>query len=125
MTLRELAADHRRFGYLRLGYHLAPEGMFLNHTKLPRVFSVEGLQTRRRSSRKRALGARAPITIPEWANQRWSPDKVYDSCIHGWRCQILCVVDDFSRKCLALVVGTSISDARVARKLAPPSASAA
>ena len=72
---------------------------------------------RRRGGRKRALGTRAPITIPQGLNQRWSLDFVSDSFICGRRFRILCVVDDFSRGCLALVADTSISGAMVAREL--------
>jgi len=36
--LRELAAERRRFGYRRLGYLLAREGMTPNHKKLRRIY---------------------------------------------------------------------------------------
>jgi len=72
---------------------------------------------RRRSGRKRALGTRAPMTIPQGPNQRWSLDFVSDSFICGRRFRILCVVDDFSRECLGLIADTSISGARVSREL--------
>ena len=117
VRLRELAAERRRFGYRRLGYLLAREGMPPNHKKLLRIYREEGLRVRRRSGRKRALGTRAPMTIPQGPNQRWSLDFVSDSFICGLRFRILCVVDDFSRECLALVADTSISGARVAREL--------
>ena len=116
--LRELAAERRRFGYRRLGYLLAREGIAPNHKKLLRIYREEGLRVRRRSGRKRALGTRAPMTIPQGPNKRWSLDFVSDSFICGRRFRILCVVDDFSRECLALVADTSISGARVARELA-------
>ena len=54
---------------------------------------------------------------PARAEPRWSLDFVSDSFICGRRFRILCVVDDFSRECLALVADTSISGARVAREL--------
>lgn len=57
------------------------------------------------------------MTVPQGPNQRWSLDFVSDSFICGRRFRILCVVDDFSRECLALVAYTSISGARVAREL--------
>ena len=44
-------------------------------------------------------------------------DFVSDSLACGRRFRILCVVDDFSRECLALVADTSLSGARVAREL--------
>jgi putative transposase len=44
-------------------------------------------------------------------------DLVSDTLISGRRIHILAVVDDFTRECLALVVDTSLSGARVAREL--------
>ncbi|WP_373290315.1 IS3 family transposase [Neoroseomonas lacus] len=115
--LRELAAERRRFGYRRLGYLLAREGLSPNHKKLLRIYREEGLKVRRRGGRKRALGTRAPMMLPQGPNQRWSLDFVSDAFGCGRRFRILCVVDDFTRECLALVADTSLSGARVAREL--------
>ena len=115
--LRELAAERRRFGYRRLGYLLAREGMRPNHKKLLRFYREEGLRVRRRGGRKRALGTRAPMALPQGPNQRWSLDFVSDSLVCGRRFRILCIVDDFTRECLALVADTSLSGIRVAREL--------
>jgi putative transposase len=115
--LRELAGERRRFGYRRLGYLLAREGLVPNHKKLLRIYREEGLKVRRRGGRKRALGTRAPMTLPQGPNQRWSLDFVSDAFGCGRRFRVLCVVDDFTRECLALVADTSLSGARVAREL--------
>ena len=130
LRLRELAAERRRFGYRRLGYLLAREGLTPNHKKLLRIYREEGLRVRRRGGRKRALGTRAPMTVPQGPNQRWSLDFVSDSFICGRRFRVrfsscprhdcaasLCVVDDFSRECVGLIADTSISGTRVAREL--------
>jgi len=85
--------------------------------KLRRLYAEEKLQVRRRGGRKRALGTRAPMTIPQGPNQRWSLDFVADAFIDGRRFRILTVVDDFTRECLALVADTPLSGARVAREL--------
>ena len=115
--LREIAAERRRFGYRRLGIMLAREGLVMNHKKLLRLYREENLRVRRRRGRKRAMGTRAPMTLPQGPNQRWSLDFVSDTLISGRRIRILAVVDDFTRECLALVVDTSLSGARVAREL--------
>ena len=57
------------------------------------------------------------MAIPQRPNQRWSLDFVSDALADGRRLRILCVIDDFSRECLATVVDTSISGIRVAREL--------
>ena len=115
--LRELAGERRRFGYRRLGILLAREGMTMNHKRLYRLYREEGLAVRRRRGRKRATGTRAPMTIPQGPNQRWSLDFVADALVWGRRFRVLAVVDDFTRECLTLVVDTSIGGTRVVREL--------
>jgi putative transposase len=120
--LREIAAVRRRFGDRRL--HVLPrrEGRVLNHNvlnhkKLRRLYAEERLQVRRRGGRKRALGTRAPLTLPQGPNQRWSLDFLHDQLSDRRRFRILAVVDDFTRECLALVADTSLSGQRVGREL--------
>jgi len=43
-----------------------------NHKKLRRIYAKERLQVRHRGGRKRALGTREPLTLPQDPNQRWS-----------------------------------------------------
>jgi len=117
VRLRELAASRRRFGYRRLHILLDREGSHMNLKKLRRLYAEERLQVRRRGGRKRALGTRAPMTIPQGPNQRWSMDFVSDALADGRRFRILVVVDDFTRECLCLVADTSLSGRRVAREL--------
>jgi len=89
----------------------------MNHKRLRWLYREERLQVRRRGGRKRALGTRAPMTMPQAANQRRSLDFLSDSFTDGRRFRILAVVDDFTRECLTLVADTSLSGARVAREL--------
>ena len=89
----------------------------MHHKRLFRIYREERLLVRRRGGRKRALGTRAPMLIPEWPNDRWWLDFVADQFIDGRRLRILVVVDDCTRECLALVADSSISGIRVAREL--------
>jgi putative transposase len=114
--LRELAAQRRRFGYRRLGWLLTRQGHVMNHKKLYRLYCEEKLMVRRRGGRKRALGTRAPMLLPDTINRRWSLDFVSDRLSDGRRFRILCIVDDFSRECLATVADTSLSGVRVVRE---------
>jgi putative transposase len=115
--LRELADERRRFGYRRLGILLAREGFEVNHKKLFRIYREEGLAVRRRRGRKRALGTRRPILVPDGTNCRWSLDFVSDAFSDGRRFRILCIVDDFSREALATVPDISLSGERMTREL--------
>jgi putative transposase len=114
--LRELAAIRRRFGYRRPCAD-APRGADHEPQEVSSSLS-RGTAARRRGGRKRALGTRAPLTIPQGANQRWSLDFLSDAFADGRRFRILAVVDDFTRECLALVADTSLPGLRVVRELA-------
>jgi len=115
--LRALASERRRFGYRRLHILLARDGLRLNHKRLFRIYREERLSVRKRGGRKRALGTRSPMALPEAANQRWSLDFVSDALSSGRRFRVLAIVDDFTRECLGLVADTSLSGLRVGREL--------
>ncbi len=57
------------------------------------------------------------MMVPSAINQRWSLDFVSDTLSDGRRFRILCVVDDYSRECLATVADTSLGGVRVVREL--------
>jgi putative transposase len=115
--LRELANQRRRFGYRRLHILLRREGVMINRKKTQRLYKEEGLAVRRRRSRRRAVGTRAPAPVLALPNQRWSLDFVHDQMASGRRFRVLNVVDDVTRECLAAVPDTSISGRRVVREL--------
>jgi putative transposase len=112
--LRALASIRRRCGYRRLHFFLGQEGLALNLRKLRRIYREERLQVRRRIGRKRALGTRAPMAMPQGPNQRWSLDFASDALTDGRRFRILVVVDDFTRECLTLVADTSLGGVSLA-----------
>ena len=62
--LRDLANQRRRFGYRRLHILLRREGVMINRKKTQRLYKEEGLAVRRRRSRKRAVGTKAPAPYP-------------------------------------------------------------
>ncbi len=117
-----VAAERRRFGYPLAGRQLLAiavrrrvrvmlrrQDIVMNHKKLRRFYREEKLQVRRRGGRKRALGTRRPMLVPDRINVRWMLDFVSDAFTDGRRFRVLAVVDDFSRECLALVADTSLS----------------
>jgi putative transposase len=117
LRIRALARKRRRFGYRRLHVLLRREGWRMNHKRFRRLYREEKLQVRQRGARKRALGVRAPLTLPSGPNERWSLDFVSDCFSGGRRFRILAIVDDFTRESLALIPDTSLSGVRVAREL--------
>ena len=116
-AIRQVACDRRRFGYRRIHVMLARQGIVMNIKKLRRLYAEEKLQVRKRGGRKRALGTRRPMLVPDRPNERWSLDFVHDAFTDSRRFRVLAVVDDYSRECLALIADTSLSGIRVTREL--------
>jgi putative transposase len=106
-----------RFGYRRLHLLLGREGIRLNRKKLYRLYKDGRLTVRERGGRKRALGTRAPMALPQGINQRWSLDFVSDALADSRRFRILAAIGDFSREYLTLVADNSLSGIRVTREL--------
>ena len=73
--LCELAHQRRRFGYRRLVSPLRGqtlllrEGMKVNRKRTQRLYTEEGLTVRKRKSRRRAVGARAPLPVLALPNE--------------------------------------------------------
>lgn len=116
-AMKEVAAERHRFGYRRIHVMLKRQGWQVNHKKIRRLYREEKLQVRQRGGRKRALGTRRPMLVPDRPNQRWSLDFVSDAFTDGRRFRVLAIIDDFSRECLTLVADTSLSGLRVTREL--------
>jgi len=115
--LRDLANQRRRFGYRRLFILLRDQGEPSGLNRIYRLYREEGLAVRKRRSRRKAVGNRAPILVEAKPNARWSLDFVHDQLACGRRFRILNIVDDVTRECLAAIPDTSISGRRVTREL--------
>lgn len=115
-AMKAVAPERRRFGYRRTHVMLDRQGIVMYMTKLRRLYREEKLIVRKRGGRKRALGTRRPLALLSRTNERWSLDFVSEAFTDGRRFRVLSVVDDFTRECLALVAGTSLSGRRLARE---------
>lgn len=115
--LKDLASKRRRFGSPRLITMLRREGFKDNHKKIERIYREEGLQVRKRKTRRQVAAPRIVMPKPERPNVRWSMDFVSDSLADGRRIRCLTVVDDFSRESPIIFVERSIPGYRVAQIL--------
>jgi putative transposase len=111
--LRELAEQRRRFGYRRLHVLLCREGQAVNKKRVQRLYREEGLSLRGQRRKKRRAGLRVVLPRPNAANQRWSMDFMSDALADGRRFRLLNVVDDWTRECLAIEVGRSLTGRNV------------
>ena len=103
IRLRDLAASRVRYGYRRLHVLLKREGWQVNHKRVYRIYSEEGLTMRRkRPKRHRSGKVRVDRRKATAANEIWSMDFMSDALFGGRRIRILTIVDNFTRESLAI-----------------------
>ena len=106
-----LASTYGRYGYRRITALLKAEGWIVNHKRVERIWSEEGLRVPARQPKRGRLYLNDGSCIrlrPSFKNHVWSYDFVYDRLYSGKRIRMLTVIDEFTRKCLAIRVGSSI-----------------
>ena len=107
--LRRLAHRHPRYGYRRLWAVLRRQGEAVNVKRVRRLCVKHGLSLRHRIRRKRrGLGGSVPRSA-EHVNHVWTYDFVHDRCENGRKLKMLTVVDEFTRECHRVQVGTRIN----------------
>lgn len=102
--LRELAASRVSWGYPRLTILLRREGWHVNHKRVYRLYSEEGLTLKRkRPKRRKSAVPRQVRPEVKSANERWAMDFVHDVLAGGRTIRILTAIDAYTRECVALV----------------------
>lgn len=110
MRMKEIAAVRVRYGFWRIYILLRREGFKDNHKRMYRVYKTEGLNLRsKRPRRNRSASHRLPSSgSASSLNECWSMDFVSDQLFEGSRFRALTVVDNYSRRCLAIKAGKSL-----------------
>jgi transposase InsO family protein len=99
---------------------LCADGWRVNHKRVERIWREEGLRVPRKQRKKRRLGHSANGIVhhrPEFPNHVWSYDFVSDQTADGRTLKILPVLDEFTRRSLALEVGRSFRSRNVIETL--------
>ena len=116
--MRELAQTRVRFGYRRLRVLLLREGWEVGKERFYRVYTEEGLALRRKRPWRHATAVHREQRRPAATrNDIWSMDFVADELVDGRRFRTLTVIDLFTRECLAIDVGRSLTGQDVAASL--------
>ena len=95
--------DVPRFGYRRMAAWLA-----LSESRVRRLWRTLGLNIPRRRPRRRRSGSDIRLPGAVQPNAVWSYDFVHDQLVDGRVLKLLCVVDEYTRECLAIEVGASL-----------------
>jgi putative transposase len=120
LRIREIAHSRPRFGYPRIHVMLRREGWPVNKKRVYRWYRLEGLQIRMRVGRRKHMCLhRGLVPKATRRNERWSMDFVHDQLIDGRPIRMLTVVDQLSRECVVIEVGSGFTGRRVAKALEP------
>ena len=92
-----------RFGYRRMAAWLA-----LGEARVRRQWRALGLNIPRRRPRRRRSGSDIRLPGAVQPNAVWSYDFVHDQMVDGRSLKLLCVIDEYTRECLAIEVGASL-----------------
>jgi putative transposase len=108
-AILELSEANLRYGYRRVTALLRRGGETVNAKRVQRVRRAQGLQVRKKQKRMKRLGiSSAERQRAEGVNRVWSWDFVEDQTENGTRFRILTLIDEYSRRCLAMHAGWSI-----------------
>jgi transposase InsO family protein len=100
-----LVKQHPRYGYRRIWALLRAEGFKINRKRVYRLWRKEGLKVPVKRHKKRRLGTSENGIVHHRvtrSDQVWAWDFVHDRTEDGRPLKFLCIVDEFTRECLAL-----------------------
>ena len=107
--MREIAQVRVRYGFERIFILLRREGFKDNHKRVYRLYKAEELNLRsKRPKRNKAAAHRMERLHINKPNKSWSMDFVADQLFNGKKFRALTVIDNFTRKCLAIIIGQSL-----------------
>ncbi len=118
--MRALALQHPRYGYRMIRGRLLGEGWRVNPKRVYRLWREAGLKVRRVARKRPRPGDGANschVRKPEYAHHVWTYDITSDETVEGRGLRFLVVIDEFTRRCLAIEVGRSMTSKQVLRVL--------
>jgi hypothetical protein len=101
-----LATRYGRFGYRRIREMLITEGWRINVKRVYRIWRREGLKVPSKQPKRGRLWLNDGSCVrlrPQRPNHVWSYDFVQDRTQNGRAFRMLVVLDEFTRRCLAIV----------------------
>ena len=106
-----LASTYGRYGYRRITALIRAEGWIVNRKRVERIWREEGLKVPAKQPKRGRLYLNDGSCIrlrPCFKNHVWSYDFVSDRLHNGKKIRMLTLIDEYTRKCLAIRVGFSL-----------------
>jgi len=111
-----LVGQHPRYGYRFIWALLRKAGWVVNRKRIYRLWRQEGLKVPQKQHKKRRLGTSANSCVrrkAEYKDHVWAWDFVHDRTTDGRPLKWLSIVDEYTRECVALEIGRSITADKV------------
>ena len=108
----KLASAYGRYGYRRITELLRAEGWRVNAKRVQRIWRREGLKVPSKQPKRGRLWLNDGSCIrlrPQHSNHVWAYDFVADRTHDGRPFRMLTIIDEFSRKCLAIIVARRLN----------------
>ena len=115
------AHQYGRYGYRRITAMLRRDGWRVNHKRVERIWRREGLKVPQKQPKRGRLWLNDGSCVRLRASRKnhvWSYDFVADRTHNGRALKMLTVVDEYTRKCLAVVVARRLRAEHVLEALA-------
>ena len=116
----ELALQYGRYGYRRITALLNNEGIKVNHKRVERIWRQEGLKVPARQPKRRRLWLNDGSIIrlrAQHPDHVWSYDFVMHYTSDNRKFRMLTIIDEYTRECLAIDVGRSLTRESVLERL--------
>jgi len=107
----ELARQYGRYGYRRITALLKQEGWIVNHKRVERIWTREGLKVPKKQPKRGRLwlnDGSCTRLRPEYKDHVWSYDLMVARTEDGRAFRILTIIDEYTRECL-----TTLSQRRI------------
>ena len=110
-ALTRLASQYGRYGYRRIHALLRAEGWQVSHSRVWRIWRLEGLKVPHKQPKRSRLWLNDGSCIrlsPQHRNHVWSWDFVFDRTQDGRVLKLMVVMDEYTRRCLVIHVARRI-----------------
>jgi putative transposase len=115
-----LATRYGRYGYRRITALLNERGWQINHKRVERIWRQEGLKVPKKQPKRGRLRLNDGSCIrlrPEHKDHVWSYDFVTARTADGRAFRMLTIIDEYTRECLAILVGRRLTSEDVIDQL--------
>lgn len=117
----ELARENPSCGYRMIWALLRRESRKVNRKRVHRLWKESGLKVVRARPERERTGSgenACSVSRAEYPNHVWTYDFTFDATSDGRRLKLLVVMDEYTRLCLRIEVGRSMTAKTVVRTLA-------